>query len=65
MINYLKSSLWTLIILLGGTILLTILNYFNIVSGTFLNILEYIITIISIAVGAFLLGKSSLKKGYI
>ena len=54
--KYLKSSLY---------IIVTILNYFNIINGNLLNIIHYIIPIISVAVGSFILGKTSSKKGYI
>ena len=64
MFNYLKSSLYTLGILLISTILITLLNYFNILHGTILNILYFIIPIISVMVGSFMLGKTSSKKGY-
>lgn len=63
--NYLKSSLYTLGIILISTIIVTILNYFNIVNGTPLKIIYYIIPIISVIVGSFMLGKISSKKGYI
>ena len=63
--NYLKSSLYTLGIMVICTIITTILNYFNIINGTTLNIIHYIIPIISVMVGSFILGKTSSKKGYI
>jgi len=63
--NYLKSSLYTLGIMIISTIIITILNYFNIINGTLLKIIHYIIPIISIMIGSFMLGKTSSKKGYI
>lgn len=63
--KYLKSSLYTLSIMVISTIIITILNYFNIINGTPLNIIHYIIPIISVMVGSFILGKTSSKKGYI
>ena len=63
--NYLKSSLYSLGIMIICTIIITILNYFNIINGTLLNIIHYIIPIISVMVGSFILGKTSSKKGYI
>lgn len=65
MINYLKSSIYTLIVMLISTIIITILNYFNIINGTILKIIHYIIPIISIMIGSFILGKTAEKKGYI
>ena len=63
--NYLKSSLYTIVIMGVSSIVITILNYFNVVNGKLLSILHYIIPIISVVVGAFILGKGSSKKGYI
>lgn len=63
--NYLKSSLYTLSIMVICTIIVTLLNYFKIINGTPLNIIHYIIPIISVMIGSFILGKTSSKKGYI
>ena len=63
--NYLKSSLYSLGIMIICTIIIIILNYFNIINGTLLNIIHYIIPIISVMVGSYILGKTSSKKGYI
>ena len=63
MISYLKSSLYTLGILLISTIIITVLNYFNILSGTPLKILYFIIPILSIAIGSYILGKNTNIKG--
>lgn len=64
-IRYLKSITWSLSIILVSTIIITIFNYFNILSGTILKIFEIIIPIIAIFIGSYLIGKSSVKKGYI
>ena len=63
--NYLKSFLYTLGIILISFIILTILNYFSVINGKVLDIITYIITLISVMVGSFILGKASNKKGYI
>lgn len=63
--NYLKSSLYTLGIILVSSVIITLLNYFNIINGKVLNIITYIIPLISTFIGSFLLGKASNKKGYI
>lgn len=63
--KYLKSFLYTLGIIIISTIIISILNYFNIINGTTLNILYLIIPIISISIGSFILGKTAEKKGYI
>ena len=65
MFKYLKSSIYTLCILIGSTIVITILNYFNILMGNVLKITELLIPIISIFIGSYILGKSSNNKGYI
>ena len=65
MYKYLKSSIYTLCILIGCAIIMTILNYFNILMGNVLKITELLIPIISIFIGSYILGKSSNNKGYI
>ena len=62
MINYLKSSIWTISILLISSIIVTIFNYFNIISGIPLKIT---LPLISIFIGSYKLGKLSNQKGYI
>lgn len=65
MINYLKSMVYTLSIILVGTIILTIFNYFNILSGIPHKVIMLFIPIIGLFVGSFKIGKSSNKKGYV
>ena len=65
MFKYLKSLIYTSGILIGSCIIITILNYFNIVSGNLLKIIELLIPIISIFIGSYILGKNSNNKGYI
>lgn len=65
LMKYLKSFIWSLGILLSSIIILTILNYFNILNGTILKVLELLIPLISIFVGSYKLGKISNQKGYI
>lgn len=62
---YLKSILYTFLFILICTIILTIFNYFNILSGVLLKILEFIFVIIGILLGSFIVGHNSSKKGYI
>lgn len=64
MMNYLKSSLWSISILIISSIIITILNYFNVISGIPLKIICLLIPIISILVGGYKLGKLSNEKGY-
>lgn len=65
MINYLKSMVYTLSIILISTIILTIFNYFNLLNGIPLKIIMLLIPIVGIFIGSFLIGKTSNKKGYI
>ncbi|MGM9881944.1 MAG: TIGR04086 family membrane protein [Bacilli bacterium] len=65
LINYLKSLVWTSAIILIGTIFITIFNYFNILTGTPMQIVEILIPIIAIFIGGYMIGKASSKKGYI
>ena len=65
MINYLKSMVYTLSIILISTIIITIFNYFNILNGIVLKVIMLLIPIIGIFVGSFKIGKVSSKKGYI
>lgn len=65
MIKYLKSMLYTLVIVLIGTTILSIFNYFNILNGITHNILLLLTPLIGVLIGSFLIGKVSNKKGYI
>ena len=60
--KYLISYAYTLGIIIGGTFLITVLNYFNIFTSNLTNIIKLIIVIVSMFIGAFLLGKRFLKK---
>ena len=64
-ISYLKNLGISLLILLGGTFLITILNYFNIINPIFTNILNIIIPIVSLFIGGLLIGRESNNKGYL
>lgn len=67
--NYLKklgkSFLTTFITLIIGIIIITLLNYFNIIGINITNISKIIILGLSIFIGSFSLGKMSIKKGYL
>ena len=63
--KYLISYTYTLGIIIIGTFMITLLNYFNLLSSNLANTLKLIIVIVSIFVGGFLLGKKSNKKGYL
>ncbi len=63
--KYLISYAYTLGIIIIGTFLITLLNYFNLLSSNVANTIMLIIVIASIFIGSFLLGKKSNKKGYL
>ena len=47
------------------TFLMTIFNYFNIISSEFVSVLKFIIPIISIAISGYIMGSHSKEKGYL
>ena len=61
--HYLKYFSILLISIIIPIFILTIFNYFEIINNT--NILKLIITLISIFINSFFLGKNSKSKGYI
>jgi putative membrane protein (TIGR04086 family) len=63
--NYLKPMLYILGIILGLLLLLTIFNYLNIITGTFLNIMKFLIPVIALFVGGIMIGKISSNKGWL
>ena len=60
-----KSLLYTIIPLLITMLILTILNYFNIINYNVFNILKYITIIITLLIGSYKLGSTTKDKGYI
>lgn len=65
MIYYLKSMVYSLGIILGGAIILTVLNYFNLLHGIFLKVCELLIPLLATFIGSFFIGRASSKKGYL
>ena len=61
----LNSCLWFFIIMLVGTLIITILNYFSIMNNKTITIMKFIIPMISMIFSSYRLGKSSDKKGYL
>ena len=57
--------LYGIISILISTIILTIFNYFNIFPSNIIKILKLIIPLICISINCYLLGKKSIKKGYL
>lgn len=65
LITLLKSFGIGLGIMLVSTMLLTILNYFNLFTGSFFSILKFLIPLISLFIAGTLFGKQSKQKGWL
>ena len=67
--NYLKvlgkSFIYMISILFISIILVTILNYFNILGTKLVTMFKIIIALVSIFVGGFIVGKNSKEKGWL
>ena len=67
--NYLKvlgkSFIYMISILFISVIVITILNYFNILGSKIVTIFKIIISLTSLFVGGFIMGKSSKQKGWL
>lgn len=61
----LKSILTFFIIILVGTLFLTLFNYFNLLPAKIISILKLILSLTSMFISSYKLGKQSEKKGYI
>lgn len=64
-INYLKNIGYSFIGILITTIIITLLNYFGILSSTPLKIISIITIILSLFIGGYLTGRKANKKGYL
>lgn len=67
--SYLKkiivSLLFTFLSIFILTFLFTILNYFDIIGNKVMNISKIIIPLFSLAIGGFIIGKNTLKNGWL
>lgn len=63
--TYLKALEYISIGILGLTLLLTILHYFNLLGDGAANGIKLFIAIIPIIVGGYIVGKSAPKKGWL
>ena len=63
--KYLKSLGICFVLLLFLNLLITLLNYINIVNLKFINVFSYVIAFISCFISSLYLGKNSNNKGYI
>ena len=64
-INYLKNIGYIFASIFVATVIITILNYFNILNGTILNVFRIITIILSLFIGGYLTGLKANKKGYL
>ena len=62
--RYLISSLISLLLVLGFSFLLNVLNYFNTLNSSIYKLLLLFFVIISIFTGSYYLGNKSENKGY-
>lgn len=61
--KYLLPISYSLVVLLIGSLITTILYYFNLTSDKFNSILLYLVGIISIFIGSYLMSKKNKHKG--
>ena len=60
-----KSFLYMLCFFFTSCLLITILNYYNIFNYKIINIIKIIIPIMSFSLGGFIVGKKSIKNGWL
>lgn len=63
--KYVNSLIYLFGSLLVLTLVITILDYFNLVGNTFYKISMLFIPIICVCIGGFIIGKNSHAKGYL
>lgn len=61
-LNYL---MWYYIIILLGTLFITLINYFNLMNNNVISIIKFILPLIAITINSYKLGKTSNKQGYL
>lgn len=60
-----KSFLYIISILFISTILITILNYFNIFGSKLVTFFKIVIALISMFIGGYIMGKNANQKGWL
>jgi putative membrane protein (TIGR04086 family) len=63
--NFLHALIYTFSTLLILTFIFTLLSFFNVINFNGTIITKFIISFIAIFIGGFILGKNSLKKGWL
>lgn len=56
---------WIFIIFFSLTLIITILSYFNLFNDSIISFLKIMIPIISLFIGGLIIGRHSLKKGWL
>ena len=64
-INYLKGFLWVFLTIIVLSFLVTLLHYFNILSGKGLETISLLVPIIGLLLGSIFLGRRSRQKGWL
>ena len=60
-----RCLIYTFLITITSTFIITIFSYFNIFSDNITKVLKLSIPIISVFIGGIIMGRNSLKKGFI
>lgn len=60
-----RSFIYVISIILVSTIIITLLNYINILNSTFTTIFKILIPITSMFIGGFIIGKKTKNKGWL
>ena len=67
--KYLKKLGFSFLYIIGtiliSTFIITLFNYFNIISDKVISIFKILIPVISLFIGGFYMGKRSINKGYL
>ena len=63
--NLLFSLLYFILFIIIANIFITLFNYFNILNIGIIKILKFLIPISAIAINSYILGKKSVKKGFL
>lgn len=63
--KFIRPLIYSIVFMLVLTFIITLLNYINLISGLPLRIIKVIIPIISFLIAGFMVGKNSLKKGWL
>ena len=57
--------IWFFVIIFIGTLVLTLINYFDIINNKVASIIRFVIPMLGMIISSYRLGKVSNKKGYL